>query len=399
MPGRSRVSVSGGVTFCAAVVILLTPHPLAAQHSDSVAADSQGQISPDAEVIPSETTLKNWVLSGDPRLVAWAAQDALAARDRNLIPDLLSLAAQWEPLSRPVSEASAPTKLSPGQTDDRDAMLSVLDALIQMNVPIPADTLRTLAPDFGNAVAVLLSRMSPEDSGLLSLEFYRSPTDHDYGLQYVSAALLSLHPALGFAADLVSNIRVNAYLHVVLPGSKPEGMGFAACCGPSPEAPRDDWPAIGQYALTKEKSGGAVVLVAGIDPIYTLRRQSPQYLGDCSMSLGATLGPEERVRLVAEMLNTPPEAIAWQVQPVTTIEFQSLQQFDADLLSFIEEQQTKHRATVEALSARGLLTPAEAEQCLPALTLHLIDDRGQDTAPIPKRSDLPPHVEWSRLPL
>jgi hypothetical protein len=276
-------------------------------------------------------------------------------------------------------------------------MLSILDALIQMNVPVPADTLRTLTPDFGNAVAVLLSRMSPEDSGPLSLEFYRSPTDHDYGLQYVSAALLSLHPVPGFAADLVSNIRVDAYLRVIPPGSEPEGMGFFACCGPSPEALRNDWPAIGQYALTKEKSGGALLLVAGIDPIYAVRRQSPQYLGDCSMSLGATLGPEERVRLVAEMLNTPPEAIAWQVQPVITIEFQSLQRFDADLLSFVEEQQTKHRATVEALAARGLLTPTEAEQCLPAMTLHLIDDRGQDTAPIPMRSDLPPHVEWSRL--
>jgi hypothetical protein len=30
-------------------------------------------------------------------------------------------------------------------------MVAVLDDLIQMNVPVPADTLRALAPDFGNA--------------------------------------------------------------------------------------------------------------------------------------------------------------------------------------------------------------------------------------------------------
>jgi hypothetical protein len=126
--------------------------------------------------IPSENTLKNWLLGDDPRLVAWGAHDALLARDRNLIPDLLSLASQWQPLAQPTSESSAPATLSPEQTDERDAMVAVLDAFIQMNVSVPADTLRALAPDFGNAAAILLSRMSPEDAGPLSFDFYRSPS-------------------------------------------------------------------------------------------------------------------------------------------------------------------------------------------------------------------------------
>jgi hypothetical protein len=331
--------------------------------------------------------------------VAWGAHDALVAHDLNLVPDLLSLAEQWQPLSRPRSDTSTPPELSPEQTEERDAMVAVLDALIQMKVPVPADTVRTVAPDFGNATAVLLSRMSPEDAGPLAFDFYRSPTEHGYGLQYVSAALLALHPVPGFAADLLANIRVHADVHVVLPGSKPGGVGVGWSCGAPLGESREDWPVVGQYALSKQKSEGAMLLVAGLDPIYATRKQSAQYLGDaCAMSMGVSLGPVERFRLIAEMLDTPPEEIPWQIRPSTAIEFQSIQQFDNDLRAFIQEQQDMYRATVDALRDRDLLTPSEAEQCLPELTLQLIDERDAGATPIPKRSDLPPHVEWSSLP-
>jgi hypothetical protein len=380
--------------------MLLSGHPSVAQFSEPVAPSSEAQTAPDAQGVPPESTLRNWLLGDDPRLVAWAAHDVVAARNRNLIPDLLSVAAQWRPFSRPVSDAPTPTKLSPEQAEARDAMLAVLDALIQMDVPVPADTLRVLAPDFGNATAVLLSRMSLEDSGALSLEFYRLPTEHDYGLQDVSAALLGLRPVAGFAADLVSSIHVQAYIHVVLPGAPPSGMGFSSgsCIAPSESLP-DNWPPIGQYSLTGEKGGGAVLLVAGIDPVFAIRKQAAQYLSDCSLTLGAGLSTAKSWRLVAEMLNTPQEAMEWQVSPETKIEFQSLQQFDSDLMAFVSVQQARYRATAEALAARDLLTPAEMEECLPELTLHLIDDRDQRADPLPKRTDLPPRVEWSQLPL
>jgi len=119
------------------------------------------------------------------------------------------------------------------------------------------------------------------------------------------------------------------------------GVGWS-CLGPSATAPREDWPESGPYALSMQKNEGAALLVAGIDPIYATRKQSRQYLGDgCSMSMGVALGSEQRLRLVAEMLGTTPKQIPWQVRPATTIEFQSLQQFDADLLAFVNQQQER----------------------------------------------------------
>ena len=64
-------------------------------------------------------------------------------------------------------------------------------------------------------------------------------------------------------------------------------------------------------------------------------------------------GPRERRRLVAELLGVRPEELPWQVLQEEFIEFQSLQQFDRDLLTFIEKQQQLYRLTADSLEARG----------------------------------------------
>jgi len=120
-------------------------------------------------------------MSGEPRLVAWGAHNAVLAYRRDLIPDLLSLAAQWQPLPHnTLSTWNARDDLPQEQLDQRDAMQAVLGALIQMNVTVPADVLRTLAPDFENDVAVLLSRMPAEQANPLALDLYRSASGN-YG--------------------------------------------------------------------------------------------------------------------------------------------------------------------------------------------------------------------------
>jgi hypothetical protein len=75
-----------------------------------------------------------------------------------------------------------------------------------------------------------------------------------------------------------------------------------------------------------------------------------------------------------------------------------VERFDRDLLAFVEEQQTKYRATVIDLAARDLLTSSEAEVVFPELELILEDRRGKEAVPIPHASNLPAHVEWSSAP-
>jgi hypothetical protein len=371
-----------------------------------IAGSSSAQTLPAGNIVPPVQKIEGGLLSGDPRLVAWGAHDALASLDPSLTSDLLTLASQWQPLERSAADDSNHVELSPEQIDKRDAMAAVLDALIQMNVSVPAETLRNLAPDFPNDVGVLLSRLPPAESATVSFDFYHSPPEHGYGLQYVSAALLALHPVPGFAADLLDSITVRASILVVKPGSG-GGFGGGHCsgaCGVLSETPRKDWPAIGQYVLSEHKTDDALLLVEGTDhgvvdsgvpnSIYATRKEAAHYLGDgCAM--GLYLSSSERMQLIAEMLNIDPEAIGWQSELVKSIEFQSPQQFDRALSGFAEDQQQKYRTTVALMAERGLLTQVEVEESLPKLEVKLSDMRGPEETPLGDLPEPPPHVEWS----
>src|SRR5580658_8152666 len=113
-----------------------------------LAACSLAQAPSPAAKLPPEKTVRSWLLSEEPRLVAWGAHYALVERNRRLIPDLLNLASRWQPLSQRASQGSSQRTSqqtsggldgsfniegqSSEETDERDAMAAVVDALIQM---------------------------------------------------------------------------------------------------------------------------------------------------------------------------------------------------------------------------------------------------------------------------
>jgi hypothetical protein len=358
------------------------------------AASGLAQTAPESDSSPSEKTIRLWLQSGEPRLVAWGAHGALSQQNTKLIPDLLSLAGQWRALKpESYAEGSDAPRLSEEQLDQRDAMAAVVDALIQLEATVPSETLRNLAPDFGNAVAVLLSRMPVDESSPLAFDFYRNQEQHAYGLQYVSAALLAQHPPAGFAADLLTSVNVRANVFAVLPGTGAGSGGSGGDCFNETDREKEGWPKSGQYILSREKSEGAMLLVAGSDPVYATRVERYHFYGDpCGR---VVLGPEQRVRLIEEMLGS--SDLRWQTQVTEDIEFRSTSQFSVDLLAFVEKQQQMYRVTAEALEAKGLMEKFEAQQSLPLLLLTLNDARGDGAEPIAKEAiALPDRVEWAK---
>ena len=282
-------------------------------------------------------------------------------------------------------------------------MTVVLDALIQLKAAVPGTALRNLAADFETAAAIILGRMPVEESVPLSLDLYRSPVKKDSTLQYVSAALLALHPRSGFAGKLLGDITVQAKVFAIAPGGPGIGIGVGGSCMHPSEAERDDWPKIGQYRLSTEPSEGALILVGGVEPVYVTRVESTHYLGNsCGMG-GMYLGRKQRRAFTAEMLGIPPEEIPWETDVETNIEFASPGQFTGALLAFIEGQQQMYRATAKALEASGLLDPSEVPQSLPRMEVDLIDarwvdsdgGRPKDAEPISRDAiRLPLGVEW-----
>ncbi len=76
-------------------------------------------------------------------------------------------------------------------------------------------------------------------------------------------------------------------------------------------------------------------------------------------AIDVILGPEERRRLIAELLGAKPEEIPWETSGETTIWYETMEQFRIDLLAFVAEQEQKYRETAEALEARDLLAGSE----------------------------------------
>lgn len=89
--------------------------------------------------------------------------------------------------------------------------------------------------------------MAVEESGPRALELYRVSAERNYGLQYVNAALLALHPEPGFAADMLSNTTVRSDVDVVLPGSITGHGRSISCAGAALGSSHKNWPLFGQY--------------------------------------------------------------------------------------------------------------------------------------------------------
>jgi hypothetical protein len=349
---------------------------------------------------PPETKIQTLLRSGDPQQIAWGAHYVLTTKDRALLPELLNLADTWQPLpsfDKSDLEHSALTSI---QVDRRDAMGAVLDTLIQMQASVSVQTLRNLAFDFPNYAAILLARLPLSESEPLTFDLFRvDPVQtrswlHIYGLQYVSAVLLAQSPPPGFAAGLLSQVHANATIFVTSPGADRFGSGHGDhdCFMPPPAEPRKQWPSFGVYELHRTKSDGSLQIISGANPVYAKRSQTTRYRDEQCVE-NVVLGAEESQDLLVQMLNILPGSIVWQTATVENIEFKSEQQFASDLQAFISGEQEKYRATANALIAKGLMSPSEAEDALPQLNLRINDMRGANYSEL-RLPSLPARVAW-----
>jgi hypothetical protein len=348
--------------------------------------------SSESAALPSQTTIERWLGSNNPRLVAWGARDAMLIQDRSAVPQLLSLPNHWQPLPRDGGNADALTSRT---YEERDAMANVLDALLQMNVALPADSLLALAPDFETDVAVFLARMPADESADLRMKIFESKQleQHAPALYYTDAALLALHPQPGFAASLMGGINVRANLVVILPDRLATGWGSAIDCGLGAPLPRPGWPEIARYNLSFAKSAESTQIVGGIDPIYAHRVMANDYQSN-QCGTGVYLGAEQRRRFVAEMAGVKPEALGWEVELNWTIAYRSRAQFEAELLALVNGEIEKQRATASALTDRNLLVVGDVSDALPKIYLAIEDQRGEGPEPLVEPANLPSHVVW-----
>jgi hypothetical protein len=295
-----------------------------------------------------------WLRSPDPRTQAWGAYLALRDRRIELVPELI---AQLE-------------AYIPGAPDQRDAMMAVLDALIQLHAAVPAHDVAKMFSDFPVQSLLLVPRASPQNEILPFLLTLFQSEEHNAGVWQSAGNFLVSSHAPGFGATVLKSMTVRATIIVVGPeGQKFKRGGlFADCIGPERRKVKTGWPEIGWYDFSEHSTSDGP-LAPGIDPVYFRRTVDATYAParTCLFFPDAAL---VREHYLAAVLNRPIQDPPIKHELTTSIHWSNDDQYRRDLAGFVAGQQkifadvaaklgTSERPTliVEAWDQRSEKTP------------------------------------------
>ena len=286
------------------------------------------------------------------------------------VPDLLAFVANF-----PGSD---------GQPDQHNALLAVLDALIQMNAPVPAADAQRLYTEFPVQSLILLASAG-EDATPALLGIFKS--DQASPAAWLAAGdLLVSRRAEGFAATVVEGMTVHAEVMVTDPGAGFGSGGSNVCCGAAPSAPSVGWPPVGVYAFAgggDRAEPGATLLVAGTDPSYYHRQVNTAYI---ATDAACACHPDKdlvRQHYLTSLLYSPPEDPPVRANVTHTIIWQSVDAYTAELSAFVDDQQHVLTELARRLAEHNLLNEADAQMHLPRLDIRIEDQRATQDPPLP----------------
>lgn len=331
---------------------------------------------------------KEWLLSGNPRLRAWGAYLALHIQSTDLVPNLLTLVSAYD------GQAAA-------DKDCHDAMIAVLDALIQLGANVRPKEAARIYADFPAQSLILLARShlleatrnwDEEMRGIL-LHMFETETKHQ-GAWLAAGNLLAgrsgFQPAPGFAAAVLEGMTLHAHVTVTTPGfGFGGGIGSASCGDGAPGGPKPGWPQVGSYAIlncgNQNVAPGDVVLADGADPAYYRRIVDGTY-GSVLYSSCTCLVSRDAMRehYVSTLLHAPPDNPPLKAFIFRSITWQDEQAHASDLLGFIQQQQQKIALVLEDLQRRELLTADQAKAARPMLAVEIYDARSSKNPPLPE---------------
>jgi hypothetical protein len=280
-----------------------------------------------------------------------------------------------------------------------DAMVAVLDAPIQMGVTLDLDVLRLLAADFPAQAIVMVARMPPAEVQPLLMEWMALPSVPEESwvnasLRRSAAAMLALHPASGFAGELMRGTHVWMTLAVTTPDGSGMGRFSAGDCGvESLPVAQAGWPILNRYGVRESHPNDpAEILIPGIDPIRVNR--GPQVGGGCDFAL--YLDDRHRGRLIAQMLGMTPKDLAWGQHEATRITYRSDAQFAGEVQARMEAEEQAIQDTLQTFEDKGLITPAERASSLPQVEVWAWDQRGTEPNLLPQPVFPYTNIHWMK---
>jgi len=342
--------------------------------------------------VPIEPLLR----SDEPRLIALGAWEVIQRQDDSLNPLLIDLAERWDPAHRPELENS----------DWFDAMTVVLDGLIQRKVQISPAAALAVVHAFPDQAMILITRMDPADAEPILLSLYREgragprKSREQRVLTRIAAMFLARDRPAEIAASMLTDSVAQLAVSVPIATSPGIERCLAGCDPPPPCKPetidesRTGWPHIFQYALEENEPSierrSGLLIYAGGDTITWRRVPAEVRRDDCFVP--EPLTPQNRHRLLAQMLEVREVDLLWGAQMVLSVGWYSDEQYLGDLEAQIREQEKRLLSTVQAFFAKGLLTRSQFEAVRPRLAVVVFDDRDQQSEsnrvlPLPPAQD------------
>lgn len=325
----------------------------------------------------------SWLQSHDPRQIAWGAWLARVDHQKGLVPLL----------TQRVVEYTSPGHIlvSANDTGRHDALLAVLDALIDLGVMLPPEEARELFPEFAAQSVILLVR-SADDAQQPLLDIF----DHSRANWTWLAAgnVLLKYRAAGFAARLLSKFTQHMTVSVFDRGFGGGAGGGSSECGFSLRQPKTGWPPVGLYHLTQFPERipwlTTTFLVGGPTMVYYWRLETGNYDNPPDDPGRCDDGDRDRYRAqyLAKLLEFSFPQIPLDSYPEIIIEWQSENQFRQRVLMAVEEQRDNFRRAVERLQGLGrLLMVEEAASLQPRLEIVIRDQRSDRSTRLPALLD------------
>jgi hypothetical protein len=355
------------------LAILLVGQGLSLQAQHTAAPITE----PSTWVIPaSDELILQWLRSPDPRLEAWGAHFVLSQNRSELLPVVVSLAEQ--------------SITSPHQADLSRAIIAELDTIIQLDGTVPVESLEKLTVA-DNQRLILLNHLPTDQSNPLLLKLYQSSLAngaHPFDAR-ISAQMLAQHPTAGFAASLLTTIRINTqiYLHDASSG----GMSGGTSCGigSGVQAPPRDWPAVGSYQFHDPPLDEHPIrpewtlFQPAPDPIYLERSVSLDYSGRQTYGLSG-LTDAIRSHLVGTLLGGSPSAPFPEEKQFLDIEFRDRDSYYDAVTKFVQGHEDNFAQVAWALTQRGVMTEEERQVAKLHVNLTIDDFRKSPAEELPE---------------
>jgi hypothetical protein len=361
--------------FLAIVTVIAMPAALAAQELG---------ITPQMPV--NSEILHQWLHSGDPQRIAWAADFAQKTHDTKTLSEMPALLEHW---AIPQGQ-----NLDQSQSDQRTAATAVLDALIQQNVETPLPVIRAIADQFPDQAAILISRIPLKESND-TLNVWTYEATGTWGVRMlarVATMMLAKQGAPGtgpaspsFRQLVLSVVSASEEeLRATIRSSEGVGSGYGTgACGDSfGSPPRVGWPIVFSYGLVENEDRPAAPVVVELDGdrIQFERVATNSGWGTCSYV--GRLDPVTRHKLLAYWLGVKPVDMKWQPIVDKTIVWTDEAAYERQLGAIVAAERAKLHATAMALRDRNLLTDDDLRIATPRLVVNIRCEI--DPCPVPR---------------